>query len=120
MNATQVAADAAWMVALVICLAIALACAVGIAAIVAWQARHLYGLVTDRLEAARMRHTIRRIAARNPFDDLARRAADADRSLTANYAIDDDEPAIETTPGSDRDLLNNLNRLYDAPSWEGK
>lgn len=114
MTATQAAADAAWMVALVICLAIALACAVAIATIAAWQARHLYRLVTDRLEMARMRHTIRRIAARAPFADLQQRAAD-----TANCAIDD-QPDADTRPGTDRDVLDNLNRIYNAPSWEGK
>lgn len=119
MTVTQAAADAAWMVALVVCLAIALACAVGIAAIAAWQARHLYGLITDRLEMARMRGTLRRIAARSPFADLQQRAADADRALTANCAIDD-EPDADTRPGTDRDVLDNLNRIYNAPSWEGK
>lgn len=82
-------------------------------------ARVAFRLVGDHIEMARLRHAIR-AAVRNPFDDLAARAADADRSLTANCASDDDQPAVDTQPGSDHQALAELNRIYNAPSWEGK
>lgn len=116
MTPAQMAADAAWMVALVICLAVAIACAVAIAAVITWQTRHLYVLLVDRLEVARIRHTARRYAARAPFDGLRQQAADDDRSHTANAALD--EPRVDTAPGTDHKALIDLNALYRAPSWK--
>lgn len=110
MNLLQAAADTAWFLE-----AAALTVAVGAGiALLAWATWRTTGTVRDRIEEARMRHTIRRLAARNPFDDPMTRAADTDHTTHCTC----DQPAIDTRPGTDQQALADLNALYRAPSWK--